>query len=269
MYIGDYIVDKEIYRIEKIKNIFYQIDSDGKRTKLTKTHIAQIVGNRWDDFYDFPKCEIDNGIFRATRSVPIYDTICLDLYGYGKTEEEARRKVQKLYNEFDNLSEKIENNIKKNKENQMMRIHKFAIIPKNKTLTAYNNIEEYYTNMELVFFKDGKDDFRRLLIDIGIPNDGRADECITGYVEGNNIVFTKMGFTKGEKSYYIDVINTYKKEIAKHYNIENYVLYYESDRYYDILQNSEGIYPEDMDTLKFDYYYPKNPERKIEIEEER
>ncbi len=240
---------------------YYQIEqSTLKETPLTKAYIAQTVGNMWDE-----NCNKDNTLenkdnFETVRFIPIYDGIFVQLYGYGSTKEESIEKVKALYDELLEYNDKIEENIQRNLENQMLRVHRFAILPEDRIISTIDKDEDYYENMEIIFFEDGKEDFRELVINEGIPDDARADEPITGYVEENKIVFTRWGFIKGEFERYLSAINKYEDKIVSHYNLkEEYEVYLGASRYYDILNYDEnGNQPEDIIDSDFDYYYPKN-----------
>lgn len=265
-HIADYIIDDSTYKWVEDKGKFYQIDEDNKKVLLTKVHMAQVLGTKWDTFYDVPECEKEGDTFKVIRSVPIYDWISLDLYGYGDTESMAWEDVKTLYEELDALNIRIEENIKLNKEKQMQRIHRFALLPKNRTLSDFRNIEEYYTDMDLVFFKDGTEDFRNLLVAEGIPNDGRASDCVTGYIDDKNVVFMKDGFVKGESEFYLKAINEKREEIVKHYNLNDPVIYMGVKRYYETLLDENNITKDIILSGSFDYYYPKFPEKVINKE---
>lgn len=266
--IGIYTIDSEEFIWGKERGKFYEVHPDGTKVELTKEHMAQVVGSRWDTIRG---CDIveDDDMFKVELFIPIYDWIDLTLFGYGNTKEEAESNARKFYEELDEYNELIEKNIQRNLERQMENVHKFVIIPKDRSISSFRNLDEYYSDMEVVYFEGNNKELRDLVIELGIPSDGRADEPLTGYVDVDKIVFTRMGFIKGELEYYKNTIEKFLPEIATHYKLEKYTLYYGAKRYYEILKDGNGITKPEIANGDFDYFHPVNKGKTIGFEEER
>ena len=227
---------------------------NNEENNITKATIAHFyVGNAWDEDSIIDTIEEENGEYIATKFIPIYDFIDISLYGYGKTQSEAKDDLTDRYKDFILYDENINFNIERNRQNHMKKVHRFAIIPVDRQKSIFD--KNYYENMELIFFKDSLSETRQLLIDSGIPDDGRADDGITGYVENNKIVFTRNGFIKDEYSKYIEAIKEYLDKIKKHYNLKKPELYFRARDYMDIFYKN-GFLDESIVDSDFDYYYP-------------
>lgn len=234
---------------------YYQVNEDGTKDDITKEFIAVLAGQIWDK-YTIGETSVINGGYKTELFAPIYDWIDLTLYGYGKSMEESKENAIKLFDEFYAYNEKIEANIQRNLESQMQRVHKFAILPKDRKLSSLEDLTTYYSDMELIFFEDGKEDLRELVVKEGIPDDAHADDVPAGYVDGKDIVFTRWGFIKDEKELYKKAIDKFIPEILKHYNITDYNIYYSCDRYTKEMYTDVSVKKEIVDG-DFDYYIPK------------
>lgn len=257
MKIGTYIIDGDEYDWYCEDGSYYEVNINTFDKKpLTKAFIAQTVGNPWDESCIKNTKIIKDDKVEIVKFIPIYDWIFVQLYGEGKTEEEALKNVNSLYEEMVSYNDKIEDNIDRNLRNQMKRVHRFGIFPKDRLISTIDKDNDYYEDMEIIYFEDGEKDFRELAVDEGVPDDGRADEPVTGYIDGEKIVFTRNGFIQGEREKYISTINKYEEQIKNHYNLDKYDLYYSTKCYYDYLRDEFGNYKEEIVDSDFDYYIP-------------
>ena len=256
MIIGEYIYDKTTFEIHKEDDKYFFKDIETNKIKPTNfPSLANIVGSYWN--FDCISTEVENkdNNFIAKKFIPIYDWIFCQLFGYGNTKEEALKNVENLFETFLKLNEKIEENIKRNYKNQMKKSHRFGLLPKNRTISTLDN--DYYNDLELIFFDDGDEELRNLAIKAGIPEDGRSSEICMGYTYDNNIVFTKHWFIQGEFDKYKNAIDKVIPDIIKYYNLENYKIYYCAKTYLDTMIDENGNYiNENIDSADFDYFVP-------------
>ncbi len=255
-----FLEDEELDYYEE-DGTYYALNKDTlEKIPLTQVQVAQTVANAWsDDCIKDSFEEIKDG-FEAIKFIPIYDWIFFQLYGQGKTKEEALQNVNRIYEAFCSLNDLIEENIERNRVRQALNTERFAILPIDRKTSTLDG--DYYDDMELVFFDKSKDDFRTLCIREGIPSDARADEPLTGYVEDNKIIFTREMFISGEFEKYKNTIDKFEQEIVNHYNLKDYELYYSAKIYTNTQIDENGNLNDSVLNKDFDYYTPRLKSKK-------
>jgi hypothetical protein len=257
MLIGTYFIEDEKYDIICENNKYYSINTNlSFKKEMSKLDVAQIVSSYWS--FDLINNYVDeknqDKNFKVIKDIPIYDWISLELYGYGKNKEEATKEVETLFDDFIHYYKKFEINKIRNLENFMKKVTKFAYFPKDrKSSFDFNDLEL------IIDSKKTLTSFRDFAINNGIPNDARADEPIFGYVDGNNIVFSKFFFLKGQKEKYIDFIKHHYEDIAKSFHLKDYNVFLNVKC---VCSETNGL--DDSYIYKdFDYYRPINQLEKV------
>lgn len=238
---------------------FYEQDGkyyemkDGRIKEISKLQLSIFVSLYWSrSSIKIEIMEKDNH-FYSKMFIPIYEDIFLELYEEGKTEKEARNKVQNMFDEFIEYNEKYEENIRRNEINQIKKMHRFVFLPLDR-----ENMKDDLSDLELIYVDDENTlDFRDLAILYGVPNDARADQPIFGYVEEGKLVFFKKYFMKEQFEKYKEIINQYKNEITEHYGLKEYDLYFGMQKHEDYLNKKELPLLDEYVTSDFIAYYPK------------
>lgn len=230
--------DGEIIEYFLDKNKYFQ-KKDDEYIPATKLYLASRIGCEWDKECNEIIVEQKDNLYEAVYIIPIYDWITFYLFANGITKEEAKLNVEKIYNDLEEYNNLYEKNEERNEKRFMSKIHKFA-----------------FFNQTIHYFEDSEKDFRKLVVECGIPDDARADEPIFGYVDGEKLVFFKHFFAKGEKEIFENFIDCYKEKIIKHYGLKHCDIYigvkWHLDRYKD-----ENEYPiDDLVFMDFEYYTP-------------
>ena len=152
---------------------FYEQDGkyyemkDGKIKEISKLQLSIFVSLYWSrSSIKIEIMEKDNH-FYSKMFIPIYEDIFLELYEEGKTEKEARNKVQNMFDEFIEYNEKYEENVRRNEINQIKKMHRFVFLPLDR-----ENMKDDLSDLELIYVDDENTlDFRDLAILYGVPND--------------------------------------------------------------------------------------------------
>ena len=174
--IAELEVDKEIIEFYFDGKNYFQ-KKEEQYIPATKLYLATRIGCEWDKECNDIIVQKEEEYFKAIYIIPIYDWITFYLFANGKTEEKAKENVELISKDLENYNNKYEENVKRNKESFMSKVHKFA----------------YFDN-KIHYFKDSKKSFRELVVESGIPNDARADEPIFGYIHKEKLVFFKHFF---------------------------------------------------------------------------
>lgn len=202
------------------ENSKYFEDKDGEMKEISKLQLALYISLYWSDTSIQVDAEEKDGKYLATMFIPIYDEIFMELYEEGNSKNEAKKNVRKLFDEFLDYYEKYEENIRKNEVRQLQNMKCFLFLPKDRT-----DFDGSLLDSELIYADDNTLDFRDLAISLGVPKDARADQPVFGYVENNKLVFFKTFFMQGQKDEFKQLIDSYEKEIANHYNLTDYEVY--------------------------------------------
>lgn len=246
--IAELIDDTEIIEYFSDSKDYFQ-EYNNKRIKINKLYLASILGTMWNEESNYIETEEINNMFVAKYIIPIYDWITLILLSNEDTKERAENEVKKLYTDLYEYNKIYEENVNRNKDIFMSKIHKFA-----------------YFNNEIHYFEDSNKSFRELVIEAGVPSDARADEPIFGYVDENNLIIYKEFFLKGEREKFKDFVEKYKEEIAEHYQLETCNLYIGKKRHEDIYVDENDILLEELISMDFKYYTPIKYTETIKLE---
>lgn len=211
----------EDYYCENDKYFF--IDRETKeKTEISEIDIAKMVANAWDTNFNSFECEKqEDCTYTVTMYINLYDGIAYLLYGYGNEEKNALEDVKNSYNKYIKIYQDYVEEKKKENETLMLSVHRFAILPKNRKVSTLDGLDEYYGDVEIIYFDDGSESLKDLIIAEGIPSDARSDEAITGYVKDNEIIFTRSFFIRDEFRVYKETINRFLPELREKYKIQH------------------------------------------------
>lgn len=243
-------VDKDKNYIYEDNGSYYFQDKD-KKIPLTKLQVAEMISNYWDlDLVlNVETCKLEDGTYKTTKNIPIYDWISVDLFGYGDTEFNSVINADYTFKEFCDYHNKYEENEKRNERNFMKKIKKFAFLPIQRDFSDIHKLD--FDNVEFIAFEDNDDNFRKNIIKNGVPKDARADDPICGYVYANKLVFFKSFFLKGQKEYFDKFIMDNYEKVAKFYHLDNFELYEGViPPYYQFVDANDNL----LDTLVTDDY---------------
>lgn len=251
-----YVIDQEYNVLEENGKYFEENVITKERTERTFLDLAMTVSMYWSERDVI--VEANGNTYTASMCLPLYDGVEFILYGYGDTEEIAKQNVKQKFDELMSHYDVYIVNCERNEENFMMKVKKFAYFYKNREESSVKKVG--FDDMELVCEDvSTKTPFREFAIENGVPSDARADNPIFGYVDGNTIVFYKPFYIKGQREVYLDFVKEHYNEIAKHYNIENPVVYMNALETADEMYNKEQKYTSDMLTSDYPYYTPILP----------
>lgn len=219
----------------------YFVEKENSFIKISKLHLAIQIGAAWNEKDNTIVTEQIDNKYKSTYNIPIYDWVDFQLFAYGITENEAEYNLLTLYNDLKEYYNKYSKNKEYNKRQFMKSVHKFA-----------------FFEHQIHYFPDSEKDFRELVVEIGVPNDARADMPIFGYIQGNNLVFFKLFFLGFEKIIFLDFINRNKKHIMNHYGLNQCNIYTNIKKCEQQYIDENKYVLDSLVDNQFDYLTPTN-----------
>jgi hypothetical protein len=256
--LGDYYT-RDIFEDEETHE--YSYIEEGIKAIIPKLQMSEIVADSWDvvDLSNPFIEKLEDGTFKASLEIVIYDWISTILYGYGETKEASHKDLMERFNYFNKIHMAYMENLERNKREFYKKTKRFAFVPIDK-LEYMNNIINF-NNLEFKPLEDNEKSLRDFVVEDGCPDDARADNVVMGYIKDNQIVFfiEFCDFVQKEEALEDFAIEHYK-EVLSYYGIKEASLWSGIQYAFEYMSNQDKnsqYLSDDLIDKDYDYCIPK------------